>query len=208
MRYFVVRIVYTHERQTKTLNLPRLHWQEELGYTQSVLTERYIYDSVLTYVSISGSARNKETESLTIELPSGQTVLTEQQEFELSPGVPLVTPQLSFDLLVDALLFLGLLRQATRHFSGDSSSTLRPGPPRRRKTVGCRGASVITCCAVHPPYSAPPPPPPTRPAAADTSCHSTVTRSAPCLTKNAQCVWLSMCVVVVQHHDSGRPSPS
>lgn len=73
-------------------------------------TDTHIYESVLTYASISGSAWNEETDSLARELQSGQTVLTEQQEFELSPGVPLVTPQLSFDLLVDALLFLGLLR--------------------------------------------------------------------------------------------------
>lgn len=111
-------------------------------------------------------------------------VLTKQQEFELTAGVPLVTPQLSLDLLVNALLFLGLFGQATRHCSGNSRSTLRPGPPRRRRTVGCCGAPVITWCAAQPPFS--PPPPPTRPAAADASCHSTVT-SAPCLTKNSLC---------------------
>lgn len=115
-------------------------------------------------------------------------VLTKQQEFKLSPGVSLVTPQLSFNLLVDALLLLGLFRQATRHCSGNRSSTLRPGPPRLRRTVGCCGAPVITCCAIHPPFS--PPPPPTRLAAADASCHSTVTTAA-CLTTNALCVVLS-----------------
>lgn len=111
-----------------------------------------------------------------------KNVLTEQQELELSPGVPLVTPQLSLDFLVDALLFLGLLGQAARHCNG--SSTLRPGPPRRRRTVGCCGAPVITCCAVllRLFQQPPPPPPPTRPAAADASCHSTVT-TAPCLAK-------------------------
>lgn len=151
-------------------------------------------------------------------------VLTEQQELELSPGVPLVTPQLFLDLLVDALLFLGLLGQATRHCSGGtafvSALLWRPGPPpqrrRRRRTAGCCGAPVIVRCDVHRPCSPPPPPPPpTRPAAVDASCHSTVT-TAPCLTKNAA----APCVLLAESTSSapttttttspstgGRPSP-
>ena len=44
--------------------------------------------------------------------------LTEQQQLELPPGIPLVLPQLPLDLSVDPLLLLLLLREATRHHCG------------------------------------------------------------------------------------------
>ena len=44
--------------------------------------------------------------------------LTEQQQLELPPGIPLVLPQLPLDLGVDPLLLLLLLREAARHYCG------------------------------------------------------------------------------------------
>ena len=44
--------------------------------------------------------------------------LTEQQQLELPPGIPLVFPQLALDLGVDPLLLLLLLREAARHHCG------------------------------------------------------------------------------------------
>jgi hypothetical protein len=36
-------------------------------------------------------------------------ILTEQQEFQLTPSIALVAPKLPFDFLIDAFLFLRLL---------------------------------------------------------------------------------------------------
>lgn len=43
--------------------------------------------------------------------------LTEQQQLQLAPRIPLVPSQLSLNLLIDALLLLGLLRETTLHFA-------------------------------------------------------------------------------------------
>ena len=63
--------------------------------------------------------------------------LTEQQQLELPPGIPLVLPQLALDLGVDPLLLLLLLREAARHHCGchphrGGRSQAYPKPHRNR----------------------------------------------------------------------------
>lgn len=46
--------------------------------------------------------------------------LTQKQKLQLAPGIALISSQLPFNLLIDSLLFLGLLGQAALHFDGGS----------------------------------------------------------------------------------------
>ena len=66
--------------------------------------------------------------------------LTEQQQLELPPGIPLVLPQLWLDLCVDPLLLLLLLREAARHHCGchpqrGVRSQAYPKPHRNRPVL-------------------------------------------------------------------------